>query len=229
MKKIILFDLDHTLWDFDFSEKIALEKLFKDEKINEDEIKKYIEKYIEINKKLWLDFEKGLISKKDLANSRFYLLFKFFGYEIDGKEFSRKYTEILKKQGHIFKGANELLEKLSKDFILCAATNGITEIQKGRLENSTISKYFQKVYISDEIGYNKPDKRFFDYVINDLQIDKKEVLMIGDNLIADIKGSFDSNIDNIWYNINGKENILGIELKIAKDYDELINLIYSFN
>lgn len=228
MKKVILFDLDHTLWDFDLSELKALKEFFVFFNIENDKIDEYIEKYIEINTKMWKDFELGLISKKELSDTRFEKLFNYFNKKIDGIYAAEIYANILGKHGDVFEGTIELLEKLSKDFEIYGATNGITKIQKSRLENSKIKKYLKKVYISDEIGYNKPDTRFFKYILDDLNISNEDALMIGDNLSADIKGAIDSNISSIWYNAKDKENDLNLKTVEVKGYNKMLEEIYKF-
>lgn len=219
--EILLFDLDHTLLDFDKSEDIALRQFLKNENVLN--IEEYILTYSKINKKMWEDLEKGLITRKELVNNRFSELFSFYGIEKDGEELALKYQEILGLQGHEFYGAEDLLNKLSNNYHIYAATNGITYIQKLRLKHSNISKYFKKVYISEEIGYNKPNKKFFEFIQKDLKFDKEKVLMIGDNLFADIKGALDFGIDAMW--LNNNNNCSEIEIKptyIVKNYNEIL-------
>ncbi|CAM3214739.1 YjjG family noncanonical pyrimidine nucleotidase [Streptobacillus felis] len=222
MYKILLFDLDNTLLDFDQAEENALNQFLKEEGIeNIEEFKKF---YKVENKKLWEKLEKNLITREELLNTRFYITFKHFGIDKNGKELSDKYTKIIGQQGVEIDGAVELLHKLSKDFEIYAATNGIKQIQENRLKNSKVLKYFKKVYISQELGYSKPSKEFFEAIQKDILFDKKEVLMIGDSLSADIVGANNFGIDSMWFNIKKLENNIKCNpTYVVENFDEILN------
>ncbi|WP_156299695.1 YjjG family noncanonical pyrimidine nucleotidase [Streptobacillus canis] len=224
MYKILLFDLDNTLLDFDQAEENALNEFLKEEGIeNIEEFKAF---YKPENKKLWEKLEKKLITREELVNTRFAISFKHFGIDRDGKELSIKYTKKIGKQGVEIEGASEFLEKIKDDYDIYAATNGITEIQNNRLKNANITKYLKKVYISQELGHGKPSKEFFEYLEKDLGFEKKEVLMIGDSLSADILGANNYGIDSIWFNNKNSENNTGIEPTYeAHNFDDILNIL----
>ncbi len=146
MYKILLFDLDNTLLDFDKAEDSALNEIFIGEGVKN--IEEFKSLYKIENKKIWKKLEKILIYFKELIKTRFSIVFNHFGIEKDGKELSEKYSKILGKQGIEIDGASKLLEKLYRRYNIYAATNGLTEIQNNRLNNLNIKKYIKKVYIS---------------------------------------------------------------------------------
>lgn len=133
--KFLLFDLDHTLLDFDAAEDVALTQLLKEEGVAD--IQAYKDYYVPMNKALWKDLEQKKISKQELVNTRFSRLFAHFGQEKNGSFLAQRYQFYLAKQGQTLSGAHELLDSLiERDFDLYAATNGITAIQTGRLAQS---------------------------------------------------------------------------------------------
>ena len=98
-------------------------------------------------------------------------------------------------------------------------------MQTKRLYLVNITKYLKKIYISEEIGFQKPNVEFFDYVLKDLQItNKEEVLIIGDSLTSDIQGGINSNIDTMWYNPKGLKSNIKYTYKISK-YEDFFKLI----
>lgn len=105
-------------------------------------------------------------------------------------------------------GAKELLGILgARGYRLFAATNGVTFIQNGRLDRSGIKDYFEQVFISDDLGHQKPTVAYFDKVAQAIKgFDRKQALMIGDGLLSDIQGGNNAGIDTVWYNPDGKEN-----------------------
>ena len=194
--KFLLFDLDHTLLDFDAAEDVALTQLLKEEGVTD--IQAYKDYYLEQKK----------ISKQELVNTRFSRLFAHFGLEKDGTFLAQRYQFFLAQQGQTFSGAHELLDSLiERDYELYAATNGITAIQTGRLAQSGLAPYFNQVFISEQLQTQKPDALFYERIGQQIaDFSKEKALMIGDSLTADIQGGNNAGIDTIWYNPHYLEN-----------------------
>ncbi|MFS9053829.1 YjjG family noncanonical pyrimidine nucleotidase [Streptococcus infantis] len=204
--KFLLFDLDHTLLDFDAGEDIALTQLLEEEGV--EDIQAYKDYYVPMNKLLWKDLELKKITKKELVNTRFAKLFAHFGIEKDGAYLAGRYQFFLSKQGQTFPGVEDLLRKLiSQGYELYAATNGITYIQTGRLKQSGISPYFKEIFISEQLHTQKPDAEFYEKIGARIpNFNKNHALMIGDSLSADIQGGNNAGIDTIWYNPHHLKN-----------------------
>ena len=161
-----------------------------------------------MNKSLWKDLELKKITKKELVNTRFSKLFSHFGIEKDGVYLAERYQFYLAQQGQVFSGATKLLDSLiDRGYELYAATNGITTIQTGRLEQSGIAPYFKEIFISEQLHTQKPDAAFYEKIGARIpNFDKNNALMIGDSLSADIQGGNNVGIDTIWYNPHHLEN-----------------------
>ena len=202
----LLFDLDHTLLDFDAAEDVALSHLLKEEGV--EDIQAYKDYYVPMNKTLWKDLELKKITKQELVNTRFAKLFAHFGIEKDGAYLAERYQFFLSKQGQIFPGVEDLLKKLiHQGYELYAATNGITAIQTGRLAQSGIAPFFKEIFISEQLHTQKPDAAFYEKIGARISnFDKKNALMIGDSLSADIQGGNNAGIDTVWYNPHHLEN-----------------------
>ena len=204
--KFLLFDLDHTLLDFDTSEDVALTQLLKEEGVAD--IQAYKDYYVPMNKSLWKDLEEKKITKQELVNTRFSRLFAHFEIEKDGVYLAERYQFYLAQQGQVFSGAMELLDSLiDRGYELYAATNGITTIQTGRLEQSGIAPFFKEIFISEQLHTQKPDAAFYEKIGARIpNFNKNHALMIGDSLSADIQGGNNAGIDTIWYNPHHLEN-----------------------
>ena len=204
--KFLLFDLDHTLLDFDAAEDVALTQLLKEERVAD--IQAYKDYYIPMNKTLWKDLEQKKITKQELVNTRFSRLFEHFGIEQDGTYLANRYQFYLAQQGQVFSGAMELLDSLiDRGYELYAATNGITTIQTGRLTQSGLAPYFNQVFISEQLKTQKPDALFYERIGQQIPgFSKEKTVMIGDSLTADIQGGNNAGIDTIWYNPHYLEN-----------------------
>ena len=204
--KFLLFDLDHTLLDFDSAEDIALTQLLQEEGV--EDIQAYKDYYVPMNKDLWKDLEQKKITKDALINTRFEKLFAHFGIEKDGSYLAERYQFFLSKQGQIFSGAMELLDNLiERGYELYAATNGITFIQTGRIDHSGIAPFFKEIFISEQLHTQKPDTEFYEKIGALIpNFYKNDALMIGDSLSADIQGGNNAGIDTVWYNPYHLEN-----------------------
>ena len=209
--KFLLFDLDHTLLDFDAAEDVALTQLLKEEKVAD--IQAYKDYYVPMNKALWKYLEQKKITKQELVNTRFSRLFAHFGIEKDGVYLAKRYQFYLAQQGQVYPGSMELLDNLiDRGYELYAATNGITTIQTGRIAQSGLAPYFNQIFISEQLQTQKPNALFYEKIGQKIPgFSKEKVLMIGDSLTADIQGGNNAGIDTIWYNPNHLVNKTGAQ------------------
>ena len=220
----ILIDIDDTLLDFQKSEEFAIRSTIKTLDIEPtDEL---VEKYKAINLKYWKMFERGEIEREALLVARFKEFCEIM--DITNKDFSKlneTYFSILSGVPFEIDGAEQFLKRLSETYNIYAVTNGVKRVQTKRLSLVNITKYLKKIYISEEIGFQKPSIEFFDYVLKDLNIEnKEEILIIGDSLTSDIQGGINSNIDTMWYNPKGLISDINYTYEI-KSYDEFFELI----
>lgn len=199
--KFILFDADDTLFDFQKAEKEAFVKLLSEYNIEFND--EYYQIYKNENKRLWKEFELGNIEKKEIFDNRMILLFKELNIDDDPASASYRFLNYLALGTYLFDDTYKMLEKLSKKYQLYIITNGAKIVQYPRLIKSGIDKFFIDIFISEEIGYQKPKKEFFDYVANTIEnFKKEEAIVIGDSLTSDIIGAIEYGIDTCWYNPN---------------------------
>ena len=208
--KTILFDADGTLYDFDKAAVKALKSSFN--KYDIEWTSQRFEIYEEVNKKIWNDFEKGLITTKEIKTERFQRFFDVIGVEnIDSIQFSKDYLEFLSQNNYLLPQAEDIIKWSSEKFELAIVTNGLASVQNPRFKNSELRKYFKHIIISEEIGFAKPKAEIFKYTFDLFKNpDKNNVIIIGDNLTSDIKGGVDFGIDTCWFNPAKAKNTSGI-------------------
>ena len=203
---VLLFDADNTLLDFTKTEQHAFVEVMKKHGYPYDiEVKKV---YDTINHGLWKQFECGEITREEVVNTRFGKLFGQIGIVGDGVLFEKEYQETLSHGCHVIEGAIELLASLKQNGKrIYIVTNGVANTQHRRLSESGIEGYVDGIFISDEIGCQKPAKQFFDVVFAAVGEEyRKEALIIGDSLTSDIVGGNQAGIKTCWYNPDGLKN-----------------------
>lgn len=208
--EIIIFDADDTLFDFQKSEKYALMNAMLDFKIdyNEDQ---HLKIYKEINTAIWKDFEDGRITQKELKIERFKRFSNKLNKSFDENKFSKAYTKHLASASFLYDETTALIEGLYKKYKLSIITNGLTDVQNGRIKKSTISDYFQDIVISEEVKVAKPNPKIFELALNNIKHrDKSKVLMVGDSLTSDIQGGINFGIDTCWFNPSKCKNTTNI-------------------
>lgn len=200
--RFLLFDADNTLFDFSRSEAEALEKTFLSFGFPDYDADVHLPLYLEINKEIWSELELGEIDQKNLKSERYRRFFKVLSIDLSPEEFGDRYLINLSQTVYLVEGAEEILDYLSESGrTLSLVTNGITTVQKPRIESSGIADRFHSILISEEIGAAKPGKDFFEIAFRSSgNPDRTESLIIGDNLSSDILGGFSYGIDTCWFN-----------------------------
>ena len=226
----VLLDFDETLVSFSQSEKISLTKVYN--KYNIPVTEENLQFYHTENDRLWRDFEKGKIKKKDIEKNRFQKVvsqFKLSGVTSD--QMNRDYVNHLKNSAILLDGAIEFLEDIEDYTTIAIVTNGIDSVQQNRLKLSRVIDFADGVFTSEKVGYNKPDKRIFFNALKTLGIENnKKVLVVGDNLQSDIKGGINAGLDTCWVNFNNEENTTNIQpTYTALDFTQLKMIILGEN
>lgn len=199
MIKLVLFDIDNTLLDFQKCADFAMKEAMK--KWNLDLEPGYFEVFMEINNYYWDLLEKEKITREELYKNRWKTVFEKLGIEdIDGVLFEKDFVNFLYKSHQKIDGADEILEYLKDKYKLIIVSNSSYHEQDSRLTEAGIREYFDELYTSEEVGYPKPTKEFFDHVFKDIDVDKDEVIIIGDSIKADIEGGKNYGIKTCWFN-----------------------------
>lgn len=220
----ILWDVDGTLLDFVYSQRIALKKCFQT--IGRDITEDQMVRYSQINDEYWKKLELGLITKEQLLTGRFATLFEELG--IDGVDVDAFRHEYQLNLGSVFAFIDDsltIVKALQTKVDQYVITNGVTSTQKSKLQLSGLSEAMDGLFISEEIGAPKPNKMFFDYCLANIrEKDKSKILIVGDSLSSDIKGGCLAGIPTCWYRPDGSKN----STEFVPDYEiNDLHMIYD--
>ena len=203
MYEFLLLDLDDTILDFKKAEQIALRKTLRSFGLEPTE--EVCARYSQINQLHWEMLERKELTREQVKVNRFYMLFAEYGMDVDSQVCAQRYLENL-SQGHYFlPGAEEAVARLSKKYKLYLVSNGTTDVQMRRLESAGIGKYFQEIFISQQIGVDKPDSAFFHRCFARIPgFEKQKAMIVGDSLTSDILGGRNAGIITCWVNSGQK-------------------------
>lgn len=194
----LLFDIDNTLMDFNAGERAALFQTMEEAGVLLSEAD--FRRYREINRVMWTKFEKGLLDSAAVQRVRFEEFAVHLGRNAaEGPALNEQYVSNLARQAIVMDGALDMLKRLHADYRIVAVTNGLHLVQRPRLERSGLLPYLDAAFVSQEMGVQKPDKAYFDRVLEELgEQDRGKYLVIGDSLSADIQGGINAGIDTCW-------------------------------
>ena len=230
MIEILFLDLDDTILDFHKAERIALAKTFR--AFGADPTETVLNRYHVINKEHWERLERREITREQTLLGRFQALFQEMGIPADPEAVAREYEKNLAIGHYFLPGAEEAVASLSEKYELYLASNGTASVQKGRLTSANLYRYFRQVFVSQEIGYNKPSREYFDACFARIPgFDRKKAMIVGDSLTSDILGGKKAGIRTCWVNPShapGRADILpDYEIEALSQLEALLDQIHQ--
>ena len=199
MIEFLFLDLDDTILDFHKAERIAISKTIREFGVEPTE--EILNLYHSINKWHWEQLELGKLTRAEVLVNRFGVLFEKLSVVVDASGCAKVYESNL-SQGHWFlPGAEEAVNALSKKYRLFLTSNGTAVVQKGRMTSANLYRFFERVFVSQEIGHNKPSKEYFEACFARIPgFDREKAMIVGDSLSSDIKGGINAGIKTVWVN-----------------------------
>lgn len=199
MIEFLFLDLDDTILDFHKAERIAVAKTIRDFGVEPTE--EVLDLYHRINKAHWEMLERGELTREEVMVNRFAALFRELGAKPDASACAKDYEHNLSIGHYFLPGAEEAVEALHRKYRLFLASNGTASVQKGRLTSANLYRFFERVFVSQELGFNKPSKAFFDACFARIPgFDPAKAVMVGDSLTSDIQGGINAGITTVWVN-----------------------------
>ena len=225
MVEFLLLDLDDTILDFKAQEDAAITKTLQSAGI--DPTKEICDRYSQINKEHWARMEKGEITRDQVLYGRFEMLFAELGVAADAKQTATAYMEHLSEGHYFLPGAEDALKGLSQKYRLFIVSNGTAKVQNKRLDSAGIRQYFEEIFISQNIGINKPAKGFFDHCFTQIEgFDLGKAMIVGDSPSSDIQGGQNAGIKTCWVNPNhrkySRETPPDYEIETLTQLEELL-------
>ena len=223
----ILFDADGTLLDFHRSEREALKECMAAQCLPCDD--GLVQTYSRINDDHWRMLERGEITRQELYVRRFEAFLNACGFVADARQMHRDYIDALSTKSYLIDGAYDLCARLRQTCRLYIITNGNAKVQHGRFDSSGLYPLFERSFISEEVGYDKPHQAYFDFVKREIpDFDPSDTLVVGDSLTSDIGGGIAAGLATCWYNPKGKPIPQDMKIDfVVSDFDGVANAILA--
>ncbi|MCH8905559.1 MAG: noncanonical pyrimidine nucleotidase, YjjG family [Candidatus Heimdallarchaeota archaeon] len=235
-KKGLFIDFDDTIVDYDISANKALEDILKDQNIAPERFEFIKRDYEKINNSLWPKLEKGEMTIDQIRMKRFEILIANHALSGVPLKMDRDYLDAFVIHTKTDDMLHEKLVRIrEKGLKISILTNGIKDVQHRRVERNGLLPLIDLLVTSEDIGKAKPAPDMFFHALDKLQLKKTEVLMIGDSLHSDIKGSQNAGIESVLV-LNGRnfEDLRETALDCLPDYtsdslnsflDDFLNII----
>lgn len=199
MYRNVLLDLDDTILDFHKAERIAFCRVISG--LGVEPTQEITELYSRINLSQWKLLELGKQTLEETKVNRYRILFEGLGIDASPEAATSEYERLLGIGHYFVDGAEQLLRDLHGKYRLYIASNGTPGVQHSRIDSAGIMKYLDGLFISAELGANKPSMEFFDKCFAQIpDFRREETVIVGDSLTSDIRGGRNAGIDTIWYN-----------------------------
>ena len=216
----VLFDLDHTLWDFEKNATETLHELYVSFRLADHKkftVEQFCDTFQQVNRHLWAQYNRGEYDQARLRSERFVLILTQLGLETSQvpTDLADVYLKTCPTKSHIFPHAHKVLAYLQEKYTLHILTNGFSDVQAIKLRSAGLSGYFTEVIASDDAGYMKPHREMFDFALERIGASCSECMMIGDNLEADIRGAQNVGMDHIYFNPYRKEHSAIVMYEVA--------------
>ena len=231
-----LFDLDQTLLDFHASEYKALGIVLRKNGLSfSDEIYQAFKAY---NKSLWLELEKGTITRTELFAKRFRDVFsrcKGNTAGLDPLKVNDDFIRTMSVNGVLMEGALDFLKRIRSgiaDARIFIASNGATLNAKGRIASTGLDRYIDRLFVSEEMGAAKPSAEFFDICLREIGEPKESCIMIGDSLSSDMLGAKNASLKSVWFMPSGDVEKAMNEYDIdycASSFGELFRILEKWS
>ena len=213
MIEFLLLDLDDTILDFHKAERIAISKTIREFGVEPtDEV---LARYHVINKWHWEQLEQGKLTRAEVLENRFGVLFDELGVKADKAVCARAYEKNLSIGHYFLPGAEAAMEQLSQKYQLYMVTNGTAHVQRPKLAASGVGKYFKDIFISELMGADKPSAEYFARCFARIPgFDIGRAMIVGDSLSSDIQGGINVGMRTCWVNPDHKKGNISADYEI---------------
>ncbi len=202
MIKALFFDIDDTILDYDLCAVYTVRRAC--ETLGVPYSRAVQTEYRTVDDELWARQKLGELTIPQVLELRNAHMMEYLGLT-DGMSFQEAFIAAFAESCDLVDGAEAVLKTTKERGLpVYSASNGFLEVQTNRLKKAGVLQYFDKLFVSETIGCEKPDIGFFEHCLRETGYAPHEVLMIGDSVTADIKGALNAGWNVCYLNRHNK-------------------------
>lgn len=222
MVQAIFFDIDDTILDYDKCAVSTLQAVCK--ALNVPYSQETLTEYRSIDDALWAQQKLGKLSIPEVLEQRDKHMIAYWGLA-PGTSFQDAFIRAFSDSADLVDGAATVLQTLhEKGMPIYGASNGFLAVQTNRLQKAGVLQYFRSLFVSDAVGYEKPDIRFFRHCLQETGYAAGDVLMIGDSIPADMVGAQNAGWNVCLFNGHGVDtDFSGQQIRSWNEFDHILN------
>ena len=232
-KEAVLFDLDDTLIDFQYSRRHGLravqELLPGLAPVPLEELELVHDEQLHAN---YLRTLVGNLSDDEARRQRIGGLCRRYGFEPNERavaEAAAAYAREQQSNERLVPGVPELLHALRGRLKIGVITNGPSARQRAKLERFGIEPGdLDTLAISEEVGTTKPDPAIFRYALAGLGVLPARVTMVGDSWENDVLPALEGGMAGVWlnrYRVTCPDPGLAVEIHGLEPVREILRFI----
>ena len=204
----IFFDLDGTLFDLIGCERETVRRLLAQTlpSLHTSEVENFLAAYSAISPGQWAAGLAAAATREEIVEGLFATTFSRLGVDrLTG--LAPLYWRLFADVAVLEADAHETLDRLSAHYRLGLITNGYRDTQRPRLAAAGLLHHFERVVVSDEIGWAKPDPRIFAHALAEMGVASSAALYVGDSPSHDLAGALAAGLDFCLYRPKGGEGL----------------------
>ncbi|QDI90025.1 HAD family hydrolase [Salicibibacter halophilus] len=149
------------------------------------------------------------------------------------RELSKRFIEYRETLPYVYEETFEVLTKMNVPYQLALVTNGAPSLQLKKLQmTKALIPHFDRIIISGAFGVGKPDPSIFSHALHQLDTERNQTVMIGDNLHTDIVGGNRSELKTIWVNRDDAEPdtsiVPDVEISTLRELEDALDKLNGF-
>ena len=210
MLKAVLLDVDNTILDFGEASRQTIARGFAE--WNLPLTPDVYPVFLQVNSRLWRQIEAGTLTKPELYQLRWNLIFSHVGIQADGPAFEQYFRAGIAGSAVLIDGAEDMMKYLQKKYTVLIASNASYAQQVRRLTAAGLIGYADGIVTSEMVGFSKPQPEFFAECMKRLPgVLPEETVLIGDSPEADIAGAQQYGLKTCWFDYYGNGDNRGIQ------------------
>lgn len=226
--KVICFDLDDTLVDFNPGEKkarlVLIHRLATKSQTSVDHIGRIYDDIWYQIKPGYMEMVNNGLNEMAIRNIHLSRLIDVIHCEEASSHLTQIHWDLSLGNLKVYPDADSVIKYLSEKYNLAMITNGPSDLQREKINRLKFLDLFDEIIISGDLGYHKPDEKIFKEMTKRTGADPSDIVYIGNNYQKDVVGAHQAGWKTVWVNRKNEEERKITPTWTVKELAELVKI-----